>query len=58
MNYKKRLENARAAMAHLGMDGLFLSPGGDMQYLLGVSRGRVNPTHHPIFGGTGWTGFW
>lgn len=50
MNYEKRLEEARGAMERLGIDGLFLTPGGDMAYLLGVSRGRVNPTHHHLRG--------
>ena len=50
MEYGKRLAEAREHMSRLGMDGLFLPPGGDASYLLGVSKGRANPTHHHLRG--------
>ncbi len=50
MNYKERLARAREHMRRLKLDGLFLCPGGDAEYLLGVKKGRANPTHHHLKG--------
>ena len=50
MDYRKRLAEAREYMKKLDLDGLFLAPGGDAEYLLGVSKGRANPTHHHLKG--------
>lgn len=45
IDYADRLNRARKYMAENGLDGLFLYPSGDAEYLSGVRRQRPNGTH-------------
>jgi Xaa-Pro dipeptidase len=51
-NYEQRIERARAAMEHLGIDLLYLAPGANAQFLTGWRRNR------PHFGNVNYPGGW
>jgi len=40
MNYEKRILEVRKYMQENSIDGLFLSPSGDAEYLTGIRRQR------------------